>query len=414
MHPAELKRKVVNRLARASWLGLRDTVDAAREATRIRDLMGLVEALDFSEDDLEANRKLLAAAARLREPIGIVNWFLPYFQYAFYGGIHTILRFASGLLERHGVRSNFIIYDRPGASASEMKARLVEAFPALAAMPLVVLGAATDPVPDSDASVATFWTSAFVVMKNRNTKRKFYFVQDYEPLSRSALAEATYRFGMPAIVNTPGLRDVIEREFRLPAVAFTPATDPEIFHPPPRPRPRTPFRVFFYGRPETERNAFEIGLSALRRFQARNGDAVEVLVAGSSIPEAIRASAPGIRFMGLLPYRDTGDLYRSCHAGLALMLTRHPSYLPFELMSCAAVPVVNVNPANTWLLQHQKNALMVEPSPSLLSDALQSLAEGHDFRERLSQEGARLVRSFTWDDQIDRVLRFMNGGDAAR
>jgi len=45
---------------------------------------------------------------------------------------------------------------------------------------------------------------------------------------------------------------------------------------------------------------------------------------------------------------------------------------------------------------------------------LQSLAEGHDFRERLSQEGARLVRSFTWDDQIDRVLRFMNGGDAAR
>ncbi|TMB27779.1 MAG: hypothetical protein E6J61_19305 [Deltaproteobacteria bacterium] len=94
MHPAELKRKVVNRLARASWLGLRDTVDAAREATRIRDLMGLVEALDFSEDDLEANRKLLAAAARLREPIGIVNWFLPYFQYAFYGGIHTILRFA--------------------------------------------------------------------------------------------------------------------------------------------------------------------------------------------------------------------------------------------------------------------------------------------------------------------------------
>ena len=45
-------------------------------------------------------------------------------------------------------------------------------------------------------------------MKNRNTKRKFYFVQDYEPLfypasSRSALAEATYRFGMPAIVNTP-------------------------------------------------------------------------------------------------------------------------------------------------------------------------------------------------------------------
>lgn len=413
MDGAEFKRKVVNRLGRASWLGLRNTLSQAQQATRIQDDIGLVEALDFNEEQLAENRACLTAARLLDEPIHVINWYLPYFHYAFYGGVYTILRFANGFLERHGVRSNFIIYDRPSASAREMKAKLVEAFPGLAAMPLVVLKASTDPVPDSDASIATFWTSAFVVMKNRNTKRKFYFVQDYEPLfyaagSRSALAEATYRFGMPAIVNTPGLREAVERDFGVRAVSFTPCTDPGIFHPPSQRRPEQPFRVFFYGRPDTDRNAFEIGLSALRRFKIRNGDRVQVLVAGSNIPDSVKAAAPGIEFMGLLPYRETGDLYRSCHAGLALMLTRHPSYLPFELMSCGAVPVVNVNAANTWLLKHEKNSLMVEPSPSLLCGALERLMVAPEWRERLSAEGAKLVSGFTWDDQIDRVLQFMN------
>lgn len=411
---AELTAKLFNRASRASWFGLRDALADARQAKHLQQDIQLVEALDFGENDLEANRAILERAALLREPIRVINWYLPYFHYAFYGGIHTILRFASGFLDRHGVRSNLIVYDRPQASAAEMKARVVEAFPSLASIPLLVLKTTQDPVPDSDASIATLWTSAFVVMKNRTTRRKFYFVQDYEPLfyqagSLYALVEQTYRFGFSAIVNTPGLCETLVREFGTHAVAFTPCTDPAIFFPPARPRPEQPFRVFFYGRPDTPRNAFEIGLSALRRFKARRGDRVEVLVAGSHFPASIKDASAGIRFMGLLPYRETGDLYRTCHAGLALMLTKHPSYLPFELMSCGAVPVVNENRANKWLLRHDENAVMVEPTPTLLCDALERLMDRVEWRGRLSQAGSTLVRSYDWDTQIDHVLEFMNG-----
>ena len=411
---AELKSRLFNRAARASWLGLRGALAEARQAKHIQDDMQLVEALDFSAADLEANRACLARAALLDETIRSMNWYLPYFHYAFYGGIHTILRFASGFLERHGVRTNLIVYDRPDASAAEMKARVTEAFPSLSSMPLFVLKRTADPVPDADASIATFWTSAFALMKERNAKRKFYFVQDYEPLfyqagSLYAFVEQTYRFGFPAIVSTPGLYDTVVREFGTRAVSFTPCTDPAIFFPPKDRRPERPFRVFFYGRPDTPRNAFEIGLSALRRFKARRGDAVEVLVAGSHFPESIKAASPGIRFMGLLPYRETGALYRSCHAGLALMLTKHPSYLPFELMSCGAVPVVNENPANKWLLRHDENAVMVEPTPTLLCDALEQLMDRPEWRDRLSAAGAELVRGYDWVTQIDRVIAFMNG-----
>ncbi len=47
----------------------------------------------------------------------------------------------------------------------------------------------------------------------------------------SALAEETYRFGLPGIVNTPGLAEVY-RSYGNPAVSFVPAVDLDRYHPP--------------------------------------------------------------------------------------------------------------------------------------------------------------------------------------
>ena len=412
MKLAVARGRILSRLARFSWLGAKGLLQRTRFAMGVQDRLRLVEEVDLTAADLAENRACLDAARDLRTPIRSIHWYVPYFEYAFYGGVHTILRFVTGFLER-GIRSDLIFYDRPSVSAAAMKAKVVEAFPSLRDIDVRVLRLPWDPVPEADASIATFWTSAYAVLKNRASRRKFYFIQDYEPLfypagTYFALVEATYRFGFPGIVNTPGLCDVYRREFGAPAVAFTPATDPELFHPPPL-REEEPFRVFFYGRPDTERNAFELGLAALQRLKQRHGPAVDVVVAGGDVPPEIAHRAPALRFLGRLPYRETGDLYRRCHAGLVLMLTKHPSYLPFELMSCGAVPVANVNPANTWLLRNEETALVAEPSPSLLVDALERLLHDRPLRERLSSAGQALVQSFTWDEQIDRVLRFMQG-----
>ncbi len=60
-----------------------------------------------------------------------------------------------------------------------------------------------DDLPASDVAICTFWVSAYFLLKFNKTKRKYYFIQDYEPLfypggATFALAESTYRFGFRA------------------------------------------------------------------------------------------------------------------------------------------------------------------------------------------------------------------------
>lgn len=388
-----------------------------RDERRIAWLLGLAERCDFTDEDLDVNRAHLAKAAAIDAPVRTVRWYVPAFEHAFYGGIHTILRFASGWRARHGVESSFVVHDAPTASAPDLRARIAAAFPDLAGCDVTVVGdaaaaATMRALPQADAGIATLWTGAYLLLRDRSVARKLYFLQDDERLfypagTQSALAGATWRFGFPAIVNTPGLREIYARESGSPTIAFVPAVDAAVFHPPTSPRRERPFRVFFYARPNADRNAFELGLAALARLRRDRGDAVEIVAAGSGVPKAIARRFPGITFHGLVPYASTGELYRSCHAGLALMMTRHPSYVPFELMACGAVPVVNVNRDNAWLLRHEANALVCEPTVSALAAGLARLVDQPRFREALADEGVRTVAERGWDDQVDAAAAFL-------
>ena len=88
--------RLVNRAARASWFGLGDALAESKRAVQIMDWIGLVEALDFTAEQMAENRACLERGRKLAEPLRTCNWYLPYFHYAFYGGVHTILRFAVG------------------------------------------------------------------------------------------------------------------------------------------------------------------------------------------------------------------------------------------------------------------------------------------------------------------------------
>jgi glycosyltransferase involved in cell wall biosynthesis len=269
-------------------------------------------------------------------------------------------------------------------------------------------------IPAADAAIATLWTTAYFLLRFNNTRRKFYFIQDCESLfypagSIAAQAEATYRFGFFGIANTRTLKEMYEQRYGGIAEFFEPAIDLDVFHSNRTPPLRKKKRIFFYGRPDHPRNAFELGLASLIKTKERLGEQIEIVAAGAAWKPR-RFGVDGIvENLGLLSYEKTAELYRTCDIGVLLMLTRHPSYIPLELMSSGCVVVSNWNPDTTWLMQHDMNCVLVRPAASCIADAIADLVKDSARRHRLRNCAARIVteRFSSWDEQIDKAFAFI-------
>ena len=333
-----------------------------------------------------------------------ITWLVPFFRHP-YEGVHTILRFGDVLRRQRGVESRFVIYDNPHASVREAEARASALF-SDAPGTFQVLRKREDitTLPATDVVMATFWMSAYFAMRHPRAKARMYFVQDFEPLFYSAgtmygLAEETYRLGLFGLFNTPGLREFVVNNYPMEGLSFTPAVEHGIFHARGR-APQDVIRIFFYGRPSVDRNAFELGAAVLRDIKRRFGDRVDIVSAGE-IWDPQRFGLGGvIRNLGVLPYESTGDLYRSCDIGLCFMFTKHPSYLPMEMMACGVAVVSNDNPANRWFYQDGVNALVSIPTLRGIGEQVARLVEGTALRRTLSERGAEQMARTDWEKEI--------------
>lgn len=369
---------------------------------------------DFSMDDLDLNAKLIARN-KGRLEVKKLLWFIPNVNYAFYGGLHTIFRFASYLNEKHNVENTFAILG--DGDPDKLKSAMGEAFPALADQTVLYFRSVdwVTRLPPSDACISTLWITAYFALKYNQTRRKFYFLQDFEPLfypagSTYAQAEASYRFGFYGLANTISLKKVYEEDYGGSAEFFTPAVDQHVFFPSStRIYEKSQYRIFFYGRPGHPRNAFELGTLALRRLKEKYGDRVEILTAGSVWDPAEFGLERVITNLGLLPYKRTGDLYRECDLGLVMMLTRHPSYLPLELMACGCTVVTNYNRFTSWLLKDGENCLLSNTSVSSIAEVISKAIDEPDLRKKINDNAGQLIlqNHSSWDSQIEKIYSYM-------
>lgn len=341
------------------------------------------------------------------------NWYLPEFDSPFYGGVMTILRLAA-FLRRDGMSHRFLICG--STNAEEMRLKIASAFPVLGDSEVLVLDSAhaLQNIPASDYSVATLWTTAYVVLGVENTGLKFYMIQDFEPAfypagSTYAQTELTYRFGFYGICNTITLKETYEREYGGRGVVLEPSIDKNVFHRRGRTATLERKRIFYYARPGTPRNGFELAAAALKQVKARFGDGVDIVCAGTGWSPADFGLEGVVRVVGMLPYAETGDLYRSCTAGFVMMMTKHPSYLPFELMACGTTVVTNYNPANSWLLRDGENCLLAPPSASCIASTLiYALEHDDELQPMRDRASAGLEEGLSdWDQSMRRVADFV-------
>ena len=380
--------------------------------------LNLIAALDFSIDDLNRNRQLMLEFEKKRPDIKSVNFFIPYFLHAYYGGIYTIFRFANYFADKKGLKTRLVLYDNPYISEEEIRGKIKETFPRLAEEEVYIYrGPNVNVIPYADVSIATLWTSAYQVMKFKNTLGKFYFIQDYEPLfypagSYYALSEATYRFGFHGIVNTPGLYDFITKMYGMHAEYFVPSVDHHIFFPKEDSlKEAGKMKFFLYGRPHHERNAFELAIATAKKIKVLLSDKIEIITAGSEWNTTEYGVEGIVTNLGLLSYKETAELYRNCNFGLILMFTKHPSYIPMELMASGSIVITNHNQANTWLLKDGINCIVVEPIPTYITEKLMVLIADKELQKTIRKNALRTVASLDWNVEMEKIYRFMAGRD---
>jgi glycosyltransferase involved in cell wall biosynthesis len=231
----------------------------------------------------------------------------------------------------------------------------------------------------------------------------------YPAGTQYALAEESYRLGMYGICNTGNLRRVYEDEYGGRAMAFTPAVDRAVFSPDGRPERRDddPVSVFVYARPGHWRNCWELASGALTELKRRLGDRVHIVTAGARASGGDDDGA--MEHLGLLDYRATGELYRRSDVGLALTVSRHPSYLPLELMA-SGVPVVAFdNPWGHWLLRDGENSLLARRTVDSLADELERLCTDAELRRRLAGQGLADIASghSDWDAALGGIYGWL-------
>ena len=373
----------------------------------------LLEIYDFTPSQLRHSqqRQLKHGSGKMET----VTWFLPEFNNPFYGGIHTILRFASTFQTRYNVRSLFCVFGH--APEKVMRQRIAAAFPSLETSNVIVLDdhRRVDELPESDAAVCSLWTTAYALLPFQNARRKFYFVQDdesrfYPAGSTSALVDASYGFGFYGICNTISLSDRYSARGG-DAEYFNPCIDSTVFHDRDRKAidAAKPYTVFCYARPDHPRNCFELLAAVLRNLKQKLGDKILLITAGAEWDSRAHGLEGVIVNLGLLDYQTTGALYRMCDAGLVMMMTRHPSYLPLELMACGSLVVTNRNPDTAWLLKDGENCLLADSSPTSLTERVMEGLKDVDLRRRITDQAREQVNASysDWNNPIDKVYKYM-------
>ena len=338
-------------------------------------------------------------------PTSPLVWYVPSWTNVWGGGHFTIFRFAH-LISIH--RENFVyVYNNEGrCSAEHFENSIKNAFPKSQLKVLI------DPtlIPKDAIPMATTWQSAYSVLQHSyHSGIKFYFMQDYENLfyahgTESMQALQSYKLGFVPITGGPWLLSKYHENSKSThtGMNYMFAIDHSVFFPALVPR-NDISRIFFYGRPSTERRCFELGISALKLIKDKYPK-IEIVIAGL---DGIKSVGFEATMIGSAELPKLGELYRSCDLGIALSAT-NLSYLPLELMACGVPVISNDGPQVEWFCENNVNSLVVPPYPSSIVNAVESLIADRALYEQLRDGGLEKVRQLSWESEANKISDFIN------
>ena len=304
------------------------------------------------------------------------------------GGHQNIFRFIK-YLEDQGHTCRVYLYSATiHPSVEQVKDILEDSYPKTKAKISWYSGS----MDASDAVFATGWETAYPVLNDPSKARRFYFVQDFEPLfypvgSEYILAENTYRFKFFGITAGNWLATKLKNDYGMQTQHYDFGSEDELYS---YKNSKKRKEIFFYARPVTARRGFELGIMALEIVAKALPDYTITLagwdVSNYNIP---------FKYQNLktLPLEALNDVYNNCAAALVVSLT-NMSLLPLELLACGTIPVVNKGQNNEMVSQNPY-IHYADPSPAALAEAIITTVQRKDIVE-YGKKASQSVKSSSW------------------
>jgi glycosyltransferase involved in cell wall biosynthesis len=353
----------------------------------------------------------------------VINWIIPDMGVGS-GGHMTIFRMV-GALEQTGHKNRIYVFGgTKHGSSRKLKKFINDNFQKLEAEIFNNI----NNVKDSDALIATSWQTAYPVRAIQNTRKKFYFVQDFEPWfypmgSEYKMAENTYKFGFSGICAGPWLAK-ITKEYGMQSDYFDLAYDPQIYHPQEVNLPLTlrskdehgsvkkiilpkieRTKLLCYAQPIKGRRCFELMIQGLRELEMRDADFDLSFVGWDLTPYIIPLEE--YRNLRILNHEELARVYNWADLAVVFSATNY-SLLPHEMMACK-LPVLEMKSETTeTVFRDDENIVLTEPDPIAIADKLEWLINNPGERKKLADNAYKYVQQFSWEKsgkKVEEILK---------
>ncbi len=325
-----------------------------------------------------------------------------------FGGIATALKFYNRMLEVTGYDARIILVDAaPDKEAvgkyEEMGYHFVKCEEDSSERKQVIAYAdrfnKSIPVSSNDYFMLTGWWTAYCAQDayleyeaafGIKPNPFLYFIQDYEPgfypwSAKYMMADSTYRNDYPtiAVFNSMLLKEFFDRQGYSFYKSF--AFDPVLNDGLKKALDEVPEeiskkkQIIVYGRPGTERNAFNLLVAALRKWVYMQPDIAEwdILSAGEMHRAVALGNGKELVSVGKLTMEEYAKMLEESYAGVSLMCSPHPSYPPLE-MSVFSVKTITNTYGNKDLSAFNENMISVSnTSPQNIAVKLTEICKAY-------------------------------------
>jgi glycosyltransferase involved in cell wall biosynthesis len=274
-------------------------------------------------------------------------------------------------------------------------------------------GRLAERVPDGDAVIATYWTTAAAVMDlPARCGRKYYFLQHYEAHSSPAeLVDATWRLPMRKLVVARWLQRLAEEKFDDPdAVLVSNGVDLELFDAPPRGPHDPPTVGVMYS--TLAWKGTDMAFGAIEHAR-REVPELRAVCFGQRQPSGELPLPPRTEFFHRPPQERIRKIYAAADIWLCASTTEGFALPPLEAMACRCPVVCTRCGGPEDFVEDGYNGFLVDVGDAAgMADRLVRLLRDHRLLKCMSDQAYVTRLRFTWKRAVDRFEAAMRG-DAA-